>query len=218
MKTTKWVCGAALAIGVIATSAASAPVSINDPVFGTGSITRAESTGLDWLDVTESTGLTYDFVQAEFGSGGQFEGFRHATVAEVEALAQAFGFPGLSNTAQGSTFAAGQAAVGLLGLTCAGTCGSFWFETLGLAEVDPTSTFPSSAPQIRIAYRTQFSNEGIAGVTGWRGTGLGNESSLVGHYLVREAPPQIPLPGTLVLLLGALGGVAVMRERRQTSR
>lgn len=64
---------------------------INDTsVVGNGSaatdgfnITRDTDTGLDWLDVTLSQNYSYDYVASQFGVGGEFEGFRYATLAEV---------------------------------------------------------------------------------------------------------------------------------------
>ena len=39
--------------------------------------------GLDWLDLTESTGLSHDQVSAQFGVGGLYEGWRYAETYEV---------------------------------------------------------------------------------------------------------------------------------------
>lgn len=48
-----------------------------------GLLTFDDDTGLEWLDVTESLDLSFNFVSTQFGAGGQFEGFRYATAAEV---------------------------------------------------------------------------------------------------------------------------------------
>ena len=42
--------------------------------------------GLDWLDVTESVNMSYDYVSSQFSTGGQFEGWRYATGDEFNAL------------------------------------------------------------------------------------------------------------------------------------
>ncbi len=63
-------------------SAAEAGVMIgDDAVFGAGSITIDTDTGLEWLDWTESTNRSYNDVSGQFGAGGDFEGWRHATRA-----------------------------------------------------------------------------------------------------------------------------------------
>jgi len=48
-------------------------------------------TGLDWLDITETAGWSYNQVVGEMGSGGAFEGWSYATRAQVSTLFDAFG-------------------------------------------------------------------------------------------------------------------------------
>lgn len=63
----------------------------HDPsIVGNGSapsdgfnLTVDSDTGFEWLDLTISTGFTFDEVQAELGAGGLFEGFRFATAPEI---------------------------------------------------------------------------------------------------------------------------------------
>lgn len=43
-------------------------------------------TGMDWLDVSASFNRSYKDVSAQFGSGGDFEGWRYATRTEFHAL------------------------------------------------------------------------------------------------------------------------------------
>lgn len=57
--------------------------SINDPVYGDGSITYDTETGLEWLDLTFSQGMTRSEVTDELGPAGQFAGFRRASKDEV---------------------------------------------------------------------------------------------------------------------------------------
>lgn len=42
--------------------------------------------GLDWLDVTASLNMSYNYVSSQFGSGDSFEGWRYATAAELGAM------------------------------------------------------------------------------------------------------------------------------------
>lgn len=51
-----------------------------------GTITRDTDTGLDWLDLTETVGRSYDDVSSSFGLGQEFYGWRYATNTEVEDL------------------------------------------------------------------------------------------------------------------------------------
>lgn len=58
----------------------------DDSRFGPGSLTVDTSTGLAWLDVNLTRGLSYSQVVDQTGSGAMFEGFRHATAEEIESL------------------------------------------------------------------------------------------------------------------------------------
>lgn len=48
-----------------------------------GNTTHDTSSGLTWLDLTATNGLSYQEVSSEFGAGGLFEGYRYAEMAEV---------------------------------------------------------------------------------------------------------------------------------------
>ena len=52
---------------------------VDDPVFGSGAVTRDYDNWLDWLDWTLTTSRTYNDVASQLGPGGEFEGWRHAT-------------------------------------------------------------------------------------------------------------------------------------------
>ncbi|MDX1410273.1 MAG: hypothetical protein R3330_19115, partial [Saprospiraceae bacterium] len=71
----------------------------NDPVFGNNSITTDSETGLDWLDLGLSTGKTVAYVSSQFGTGGAYDGFRHATRAEVLTLFHNAGIPDIDTGA-----------------------------------------------------------------------------------------------------------------------
>ena len=67
---------------------------VHDPtVVGNGAsptdgfnLTRDTATGLEWLDLTLSTGLSFNDVSASFGTGQAFDGFRYATLDEIQHL------------------------------------------------------------------------------------------------------------------------------------
>jgi len=103
MKTMKWV--AALSIWMsFATHASAQLISRDDATHGPNSITIDASSKLEWLDVTKSTfdetgayaPLSFNFVSSQFGAGGQFEGFRYATIAELTTLFVNAGIPNIS--------------------------------------------------------------------------------------------------------------------------
>ena len=50
---------------------------------GSGAVTFDDATNLEWLDLTESIDRSFNDVSTHFGSGGDYEGWRHATTAEI---------------------------------------------------------------------------------------------------------------------------------------
>ena len=73
-------------------------ISVGDAVFGDDSVTRDTATGFEWLDLTISTNRSWgDLVgldgSNEFVAGGDFDGWRYATLSEVQTLLANHGFP-----------------------------------------------------------------------------------------------------------------------------
>jgi hypothetical protein len=58
----------------------------SDPRFGPGSLTVDTRTGLAWLNLAASAGLSYDEMTGALEPGGAFAGFRYATAQEVAGL------------------------------------------------------------------------------------------------------------------------------------
>jgi len=71
-------------IGVLCSSLFVMPVSAE--IIDNGTYTTDTVGGLDWLDLTESTGRSFDYVSTQFGVGGEFEGWRYATGEEFNIL------------------------------------------------------------------------------------------------------------------------------------
>jgi hypothetical protein len=72
-------------LGLSISSSSAALTSADWLSVGDGKLTIDDS-GLQWLDLSETIGLSYNAVAAQLVAGGLFEGFRYATVAEVEGL------------------------------------------------------------------------------------------------------------------------------------
>jgi hypothetical protein len=58
----------------------------NASIIDNGPYTTDTESGLDWLDVTLSIDRSYDDVSTQFGSAGDFEGWRYASGLEFEQL------------------------------------------------------------------------------------------------------------------------------------
>lgn len=79
--------------------------SVNAALIDNGIYTTDMDSGLDWLDLTETSRMPYDFVSSQLGVGGAFEGWSYATVVQIESLFDSAGgtgpYTGWSSTNNG---------------------------------------------------------------------------------------------------------------------
>jgi len=76
---------------VLSTNVSAEIISVDWQTTGDNLITYDTTSGLNWLDLTETNNLSYEYVSEQFGSGDQFDGFRYATPEEVINLWANFG-------------------------------------------------------------------------------------------------------------------------------
>jgi uncharacterized protein YjbI with pentapeptide repeats len=113
-------------------------VSADDPVFGAGSITLDLATGLEWLDLGFSINRSFDDVSANFGPGGDFEGFRYATAAELITLYMNAGIVNIdTNVLEAVNLTPVSNLLNLTGTTWSGT-GSGPFAGGRVSDVHPS--------------------------------------------------------------------------------
>ena len=165
-----------------------------------GNRTLDTSTGLEWLDLTASSGRSASYVAGQFGSGGVFEGYRFATGAEVQAF---FASAGVSLGTSEANFAPSSVLLGLIGVTQSLV---FSFGTYDAAfgyHVDP-GLMPG-----RISYSfVAATNYGATPDLGeafyaFDGSPDTDANAAFGSWLVRSS--QVPEPAT-----GALAALALM--------
>lgn len=203
----------------VSASLASAQLLEVDSEFGMGSVTRDVAQNLDFLDVTISTGLSFNDVTAAFASGGVFEGWRHATRLEVATMVNNWGFsPAVPLNDVGALVVADQftdpfdGLVTLLGPTIdASSNPSNSFRTSnGLTATDPGTQLNHV---VRLEDRLQSVNSFARDVyEGGNITLTGDEAtSQIGHFLVRT----VPAPGALAIFAGAGLAAAQARRRRR---
>lgn len=191
----------ALALGAISSGSNAALLSVDWQSPGDNLLTQDTVSGLQWLDLTVTYGLTHDFVSGQLGAGGQFEGFRYATDAEVQDLWSNFG---IDLSAGAPTVVAGsdpgvETAAGLLGNTwCTYACFDYPFGVSGL-----TSTASGMGHYAMGAYQTDF------GFTQYETVGSQIVADALtniqpyGSYLVLGSP--VPVPAALWLFGSGLG-------------
>jgi hypothetical protein len=171
---------------------------------GDGLITHDSETGLDWLDLTETTSLSWDELYA--GAGGWVSnGWRHATTAEVCELLQHAGF-----------FPA--TCPGPASLPGAGAAMDEWIEKVGDTKsvISPSPTrettgwFDLGSPtQVGMNVMAQSGADGFVHVDHPSHT-TSEKYPVVGHHLVRssDAVPSLD-PRASTTLAIALAAVAI---------
>lgn len=67
-------------------------INVNAELVDNGKITSDTETGVDWLDLTETSGLSYDYVSSQLVSGGRFEGWSFASREQINTFFSNAGF------------------------------------------------------------------------------------------------------------------------------
>jgi hypothetical protein len=163
---------------------------------GDGLITRDDETGLDWLDLTQTTGVSYDYIRND-GGGWRSQGWRHATAAEVCDLMAKLAPAPAPCPGSRNDLVAGQvsAYVGLLGQTldhpnflCAALGGPI-DGTLGLFD-DQNAT--AGVGYGGVSYGDNCGGQQASAFVSLNEFAASGSSIFVGHFLVRVTPPPPP--------------------------
>lgn len=180
-----------------------------DSSFGNGTITRDTETGLDWLDWTVTTKISFNSMVPKLLAGGTFAGWRYATEAEVATLY--FSSAGINEIDpiedRAADILALQAFLGQTdsGGTLGGTGFAFRYSSamydisggLGLIKTG-------------LAIRTEDGPYSLASAIPSDGSSVDwFASDHIGHILVQT----IPEPGTILLPLYALATAFSQRRR-----
>ena len=184
-------------------------IQASDPRFGLNSLTIDTGTGLGWLNLAASAGLSYQQVLADTQPGGSFSGFRFATAQEVLTLYASAGIPGT-----GYYPAPAPSELSILSLISLVGATSFqdgYPETFGISATSYSGG--QVVPGIDFIYLSGVPAYEVTGVPGQTLT-YGQDTSFptVGSWLVSSVPETA---GASVYVLAAAGLIGFGLSQRQ---
>ncbi len=71
---------------LVCNAAGASLVEVDLYTSGDSLLTKDTDTGLYWLDLTETTSISYNDMITELGPGGLFDGYRYANAADIDQL------------------------------------------------------------------------------------------------------------------------------------
>jgi hypothetical protein len=204
--------GAFLMVGATTTNAA---------LIDHGSYTTDPISGLDWLDLTATRGLSYDDVSAQMGAGQQFEGWRFANRAVVNQFwINAGGTGPFTGLASGATNWVGQLQ-SLWGKTYPFVYTVNGYNVQGSIAMthDPSPTCMTCNLTVYLLDNIDVSDSSLGDYAEiiqlneayrWQG------QIPIGHALMRDTAAPIPEPATLPMFAVGLAAAIAFARRRRT--
>ena len=219
-------------LAVVSFNVSAALVSVDWKASGDELIARDIVSGLDWLSLTETHGLTYNYVISQLSPSGSFEGFRIASSAEVVSMFNNFGIDlspeGIigSNTYDSNIYDAGKSIGGYTTTTLFEDPDIVYsayerYTVMGVTNDDSWEA-DNSKEMVGVLNRTEIYRDptlesnifNFYEKPGGPGAFVPVDSAYydIGVYLVRES--VVPLPSAVWLFgSGLIGLLAVSRRK-----
>ena len=201
-----------LAIGVLFSQNIYASIVSNDwQSNGDNLISRDTITQLEWLDLTETNGLTFDYVSNQLGVGGEFEGWRYATSTEVVELWNNFNID-LVSTPYHNTGPVNNdliIATSFLGNILNEYSTVYSYGALGITSDTNAANQLLRLGSFNIHVTSNYYETTEQG-NYWDSS---RESLTTGSYLVRHVTP-VPIPAAIWLFFSGIIGLAALTKRQ----
>jgi hypothetical protein len=191
--------------GIVLTISSSA----NAALIDFGEFTRDTDTGLEWLDLTESTGLSYNDVSSQFGAGGQFEGWAYASVVQIDSLFDSAGGTGPYDI-QDKGFQQSSTAVSTLLAFWGTTAGDGFSLPFQSSFIIGTSPLPVNQHEVGLVALNLETNS-IMTSSGFNSQADDFTHQAYGHALVRV----VPIPAAVWLFGSGLIGLIGFSRRKK---
>jgi hypothetical protein len=192
--------------------------SANAGLIKSGSIISDTSTGLDWMELSATTDITYNQMLSNFNDPNSlFYGFEYATFTQIQVLFNSEGYSGdfYDYVADFGSRNAVSQIYDLFGRTGTSCCdrgdGMFLNENGGF--VDWFYYIPeigASESLVRVLDNLIDPN-----VVFWDGSSSSNNNEM-GSWIVRKTSKSVPEPALLAMLGLGLAGIGFLRKNKKS--
>jgi len=208
------------------TSALALSVSVNAAIIsvdwqsaGDNLITRDTETGLNWLDLTVTNGMSFNTVNGQLGSGGLYEGFRYATGQEVVDLYAKFG---VTLTAYSPNFIAGPVDPGIvmasdfLGTIVSEYSTDFTYGGKGMYDYGANLTVAYAMGAWYFSGTSVFPSSNVYFDVNYENSLFKTDAEIqTGSFLVQQS--AVPVPAAVWLFgSGLIGLLGIARKKART--
>ncbi len=195
-------------------------LSANAAIIDMDTITRDTDSGLDWLDLSETTGRSAYDISNSLGEGQEFEGWRFATSTEVSTLWANLGLSyNLDFPYYFSSYSTFKTAVNLLGNTYEGYTQSGydyegvvgWTGTITQDLGDGVNLYQQRAG-LYLPIQNGNTSDSLWVFQESAGSHWYNTRPYIGSYLVQQS--AVPVPSAAWLFGSALIGLAGIKRKK----
>ncbi len=186
-------------------TANAALVSLDWKSVGDGALTYDDNSGLWWLDLTETAGMSYSQVSSELVAGGSLEGWRYATLTEAQNIYAQFGLsPGADTSLPIEDFRAAIATMNSYLGDLLSPFSDAYSGSWGITGTEWDVSYPDW--HIMLEAYTNQSGAGAVLDLGNFAADLDMSWEYAGSFLVRDDNPvsAVPLPAALALFPAGL--------------